>query len=149
MAAPSFCSPGGAWPGWREEAEARGRRLLRQERPTPRGAGCCGGQVMLPRAGCGEPAGTARAGPLQDARAGLRSLPCRAGLTRAGRGRRADRLCQAVPLPGDAPGAGRIGFFSGSSRCLGASATSESGSLSLSKARAAAVARGGDKVRVG
>ncbi|KAI1235670.1 Carbohydrate sulfotransferase 5, partial [Lamprotornis superbus] len=47
-------------------------------------------------------------------------------------------------LPGDAPAAGRIGFFSGSSRCRGASATSESGSLSAARGRG-----GGERRRQG
>lgn len=117
------------------DRKARGTRNPAEERP--RGAGCCwcGGRAALPRAGSSEPAGTPRAGRFPDRRAWLRGGRHRPGPARAGRGRRAHRLRPAAPLPGDAPGAGRIGGVSGSSRCLGASATSESGSLSLSAAR--------------
>lgn len=124
----------GRWAGMEGEGGGREEGAAATERPEARGTPRRrdGGVWLLRR-----PGGVATSRFRRDSRdlAGRAALPRRAGPTRAGRRRPADGGCRrAAPLPGDAPGAGRIGS-SGSSRCPGASATSESGSLSLSVAR--------------
>lgn len=115
----------GCWAGMEGGRGGRGEGAAATGRTRGRGA-LAGGQAVLPRRGFGQAAETLR--PRPGSHLGR-------SVTRAGRGRRAHRPCPAAPLPGDAQGAGRIGFFSSSSRCSGASATSESSSLFLSAAR--------------